>query len=187
MSSIVGTDIAGSLMISEGSAGLLSLLRRLPEILLVTPCLRGKSAVESARILKKRDADAQIVLLYLIGAGTLDCQDPNQKEPPLRRGEGMGTPQNKDLGSRKDLTERERQIMECLAHGGRYLDVAGQLNISYETVKSHFKNICRKLGVRSRIEAVAKYYKLVSPATPAPISSPELVKTRENAKIPVSG
>lgn len=55
------------------------------------------------------------------------------------------------------LTEREAQILELLAQGHRYKEIAGQLNISFDTVRSHLRNIYDKLHVHSRTEAVVKY------------------------------
>lgn len=52
------------------------------------------------------------------------------------------------------LTRREAQVLELLAAGCRYAEVALRLGISTHTVASHVKNIYRKLGVRSAVAAV---------------------------------
>jgi DNA-binding CsgD family transcriptional regulator/GAF domain-containing protein len=52
------------------------------------------------------------------------------------------------------LSERERQVLEQLAQGGRDREIAEQLYISERTVKFHVKNILAKLGVRTRVQAV---------------------------------
>lgn len=54
----------------------------------------------------------------------------------------------------KPLTEREVQVFEMLANGKSAKDVASVLDISLNTVKSHLKNIYRKLNVRGKKEAV---------------------------------
>ncbi len=48
------------------------------------------------------------------------------------------------------LTERERQVLQAIAQGKSYAKVAQDLFISYETVRSHIKNIYSKLSVNNR-------------------------------------
>lgn len=57
-----------------------------------------------------------------------------------------------------DLTEREREILVLIASGKRRRAIAQELYISEDTVKSHTRNIYRKLGVHSRsdIESLLK-------------------------------
>jgi DNA-binding NarL/FixJ family response regulator len=57
------------------------------------------------------------------------------------------------------VSPRERQILECLAAGKRYADIATELGISYDTVRAHLRKIYEKLHVHSRGEAVAKYFR----------------------------
>ena len=56
------------------------------------------------------------------------------------------------------LTEREREILELLAQGYRNHEIAQKLHISVSTAKAHLGNIYRKLHVRSRPEAVTKFW-----------------------------
>jgi len=53
------------------------------------------------------------------------------------------------------LTAREWEVIDLLQAGSSTDDIAEALVLSTETVRSHVKNILRKLGVRSREEAVA--------------------------------
>jgi DNA-binding NarL/FixJ family response regulator len=55
------------------------------------------------------------------------------------------------------LTTREQDVLDQLAAGGRNRDIAGRLVLSEETVKTHLRRIYRKLGVRSRAEAITTY------------------------------
>lgn len=55
------------------------------------------------------------------------------------------------------LTSRERQILELLAQGFLYKEIADALFITVETVRTHLRRIYEKLHVRSRTEAVVKY------------------------------
>ncbi len=56
----------------------------------------------------------------------------------------------------KDLSAREDQVLKLLASGYIYKEIGEKLDIGVETVRSHVKNICEKMHVRGRIEAVAK-------------------------------
>ena len=53
------------------------------------------------------------------------------------------------------LTPREREILDLLALGNGTKQIADHLVISSKTVKTHVQNILAKLGVGSRLEAVA--------------------------------
>jgi len=53
------------------------------------------------------------------------------------------------------LTDREREVLVCLAEGTRRRDVAKHLHMSPNTVRTHLQNLMGKLGVHSAIEAVA--------------------------------
>ena len=54
------------------------------------------------------------------------------------------------------LTPREKEVLTCLVNGLSYKMIAADLNISYETVRSHVKKIYEKLHVASLTEVVAK-------------------------------
>lgn len=56
-----------------------------------------------------------------------------------------------------DLSPRETQVLELLATGMSTKEAAGELSLSYETVRDYLKQIYQKLHVRSRTEAVLKY------------------------------
>ena len=56
-----------------------------------------------------------------------------------------------------ELSRRERQILEGLAHGYTYQDIADQLHLSYHTVSDHTKSIYRKLQVSSQSELFARF------------------------------
>lgn len=75
-----------------------------------------------------------------------------REEDRLRRA-GIDTelPSNGDL-----LTKREGEIVTLLAEGLSYAEIASKLTITENTVKTHIKNIYRKLQVNNRTEAVNK-------------------------------
>ena len=53
----------------------------------------------------------------------------------------------------KSLTERERQILGCLAQGASNRDMANLLNMSESTVKAHLQRIMRRFDFTSRVQA----------------------------------
>jgi len=55
-----------------------------------------------------------------------------------------------------NLSPREQQVLDLLAMGFIYKEIAGKLDIGTETVRTYVKNICQKMHVRGRVEAVAK-------------------------------
>ena len=67
-------------------------------------------------------------------------------------------PQHVSPGEAPDyhLTPREKEVLGCLVKGLSYKMIAADLNISYETVRSHVKKIYEKLHVASLTEVVAK-------------------------------
>ncbi len=56
------------------------------------------------------------------------------------------------------LTEREKTVLDQLANGLMYKEIAVKAGISTETVRKHVRNIYEKLQVGSRMEAVRKVY-----------------------------
>jgi DNA-binding NarL/FixJ family response regulator len=54
------------------------------------------------------------------------------------------------------LTEKEREVLQHLVNGKSYKQVATAMKVTIETVRSHIKNIYRKLHVNSMSQAVAK-------------------------------
>ena len=56
-----------------------------------------------------------------------------------------------------ELSHREREVVDGLAQGLAYKQIADQLNVSIHTVRNYIRRIYEKLHVRSRTEAVAKF------------------------------
>ena len=56
----------------------------------------------------------------------------------------------------QDLSRREQEVLEKLAKGYRYKEIADILFVSIETVRTHIRNIYEKLQVNSRVEALKK-------------------------------
>jgi DNA-binding NarL/FixJ family response regulator len=58
------------------------------------------------------------------------------------------------------LTGRERQVLELMAAGRSNREIAAELVIGQETVKTHVGNVLGKLQVRDRVHAVIRAYEL---------------------------
>ncbi|RYD31084.1 MAG: response regulator transcription factor [Verrucomicrobiaceae bacterium] len=110
-------------------------------------------AAGASGYLLKRDAPAKLLeaLDDLLGGGSpmsgaiaRKVVQHFHKAPPSR---------NKE----HNLTPRETQILEMLAKGSLYKEIAWDLGIGFETVRSHIDNIYNKLHVRTRTEAVVKF------------------------------
>ncbi|MFY7884960.1 MAG: response regulator [Dolichospermum sp.] len=54
------------------------------------------------------------------------------------------------------LSVREKEVLELLAKGLIYKEIADKMGVSHETVKKHLKNIYQKLHVQNKIEALKK-------------------------------
>lgn len=57
----------------------------------------------------------------------------------------------------ENLSPREQEVLDFLAKGFLYKEIADNLGISYETVHTYIRRIYEKLQVRTRTEAVAKF------------------------------
>jgi DNA-binding NarL/FixJ family response regulator len=54
-----------------------------------------------------------------------------------------------------DLTARQTEVLRLLARGLSTRQIAAELHLSAETVRNHIRDLLRRLGVHSRLEAVA--------------------------------
>ncbi|MBI2854699.1 MAG: response regulator transcription factor [Chloroflexi bacterium] len=88
----------------------------------------------------------------------------------LRRGEPIMSPglakkllqefarlrrEKQDTEAGTGLTEREREVLECVSRGATNREISTELYISENTVNYHMKNILSKLHLRNRSEVVA--------------------------------
>ncbi|MBB3605976.1 DNA-binding CsgD family transcriptional regulator/GAF domain-containing protein [Mycolicibacterium sp. BK556] len=65
----------------------------------------------------------------------------------------------RDTNPLRSLTSREAEVLGAIAAGRTNAQVAASLFVTEGTVKSHVKQILRKLGAANRTEAVAKYHR----------------------------
>ncbi|MEY2407914.1 MAG: hypothetical protein QOF48_584 [Verrucomicrobiota bacterium] len=66
-------------------------------------------------------------------------------------------PAGSQASEEANLSPREKEVLDALAQGFLYKEIAEKLGISYETVHTYIRRIYEKLQVRTRTEAVAKF------------------------------
>lgn len=101
--------------------------------------LKSVSTSELVRIVRCFCQGQPIISAYLVNL-TLDLKE---KEEP-------------ESTTRVELTEREREILKCITDGKSNKEISDSLFVSVETVKSHVKNLYKKLNVKNRVEAAMK-------------------------------
>ncbi|GAA0304573.1 response regulator transcription factor [Kineococcus aurantiacus] len=72
---------------------------------------------------------------------------------PLLRA-GAATPANAPQGLPTDLTPRELEVLECMAHGLTNGEIAERFVVSEATVKTHVGRVLAKTRSRDRVQAV---------------------------------
>lgn len=151
-----------------------------PDVVLMDIDLPGISGIEGVKLLKSRLPETDFIMLTVqddddsifnslcVGATGYLLKDtpPTEILTAIRDVFDGGSPMSSSIarriiGSFKSqqetiLSERELEILRHLCDGENYKIIADKLNISGHTVRSHFKNIYKKLHVSNRAEAVKK-------------------------------
>ena len=102
---------------------------------------RTSIARAAAQLTKEADRIAAAAI-------SLDVEYDNRVEPPTIA---------PDFGLAAALSDREREVFERLVLGASNAEIADELVITVETVKTHVKRILRKIGAINRSEAIALY------------------------------
>lgn len=179
-------DIDCLYSVGSGEEAVEKIPKRPPDVALMDINLPGMDGIECAGILKKQLPNLEIVMLTVyedsenlfnaLKAGAsgylIKSSRPEELYDAVRDVFTGGAPFSSHIARKvvrhfrglgetasvkERLSPRESEVIELLASGYLYKEVADKLEISPETVRSHVKNICEKLQVRSRIEAVVKY------------------------------
>jgi DNA-binding NarL/FixJ family response regulator len=68
-----------------------------------------------------------------------------------------GAPGGRGLAD-ANLTDRETEVLRLIAQGRSNAEIAAELFLGVETVKTHVRNVLAKLGARDRVRAVITAY-----------------------------
>ncbi len=160
-----------------------------PDVVIMDIHLPGMSGIDAVRILKEEMPSLQIAMCTVyeddehifnaLRAGAsgylLKRTTPDkllEAVGDLYRG---GSPMSSEIARRvvasfqkttapspelAALTPREKEILDLLAKGYLYKEIAAELFISIETVKRHIHNIYEKLHVQTRTEALNKVFRM---------------------------
>ncbi len=168
---------------ASGAEGLVLVAELKPDIVLIDLNMKGMNGIQTLTQIKEEKleskcimltvSDAEVDLLEALRAGAdgylLKDMEPEDLCSSLRKAMSGVTVLHESLTeilknalihptlnkSSEDvsLTEREREILECLANGLNNKTIARELGISDTTVKVHIKHLLSKLKLTSRLEA----------------------------------
>ncbi len=159
-----------------------------PEVVLMDINLPGMNGVECVRQLKQLMPTLQVMMLTVyedtenifnaLAAGAtgymLKRTPRDELLEAIREVHRGGSPMTTHIARKvvlsfqraasassptENLSPREAEVLDCLAKGFLYKEIAEKLQISYETVHTYIRRIYEKLQVRTRTEAVAKFLK----------------------------
>jgi DNA-binding CsgD family transcriptional regulator len=80
---------------------------------------------------------------------------------PASRSGAMVVTRPLAVGLGGTLSPREQEVLDLLASGSTNHEIGERLSVTENTVKSHLTRVYRKLGVRSRAEAITAYLETV--------------------------
>jgi DNA-binding NarL/FixJ family response regulator len=170
----------------SGESALATLPAEQPTVVLMDINLPGMTGIECVRRLKPLLPDTQFVMLtvyedaeHIYNALAAGASGYLLKRTPraellaaLKDVHAGGSPMTShiarkvvqsfqqsgvQLSDAEDLSPREREVLELLARGYLYKEIAETLQISVPTVNTYIRRIYEKLHVRSRSQAVAKF------------------------------
>ncbi|HPC62324.1 MAG TPA: response regulator transcription factor [Verrucomicrobiota bacterium] len=186
----------------NAESALPALPEKKPDVVLMDINLPGMSGVEAVRHLKPLLPQTQFVMLtvyedadHIYNALAAGATGYLLKQTPraelLRALEDVhhgGSPMTSNIARKvvqsfrqapalatdsEGLSPREQEVLDLLARGYLYKEIAERLNISIPTVNTYVRRMYEKLHVRSRAQAVAKYAHLAgSEPKPAPTARP---------------
>jgi DNA-binding NarL/FixJ family response regulator len=157
-----------------------------PDVILMDINLGGMDGIECVRRLTALVPDAQVLMLTVfedpeqifraLAAGAsgylLKRLPPKKLLEAINEVLAGGSPMSASIARKvvqsfkttpargddsADLSQRERSVLDGLAEGLAYKQIADQLGVSIHTVRNYIRRIYEKLHVRTRTEAVAKF------------------------------
>jgi len=159
--------------------------QELPSIILMDVNLQGMDGIECTRIIKSRHPETLIMMFTAyennenvfkaLEAGAngyvLKQSSPGELLDAITELYRGGSPMSSVIARKVvssfskitakqqsfNLSVREEEVLQLLATGFRYQDIADKLFISISTVRSHIYSIYEKLHVNNRTEALNKF------------------------------
>ena len=177
-----GLSLVGAFENAERAMAEFSALK--PDVALVDINLPGADGIECVRQLKPKLPGTQFIMVTVyedaqrifralaVGATGYLIKRATREEllaaiTDVRRG---GSPMSAQIARKvvqsfqqasapegEPLSPREREVLELLASGLLYKEIAGKLDCSVYTINAHVRQIYEKLQVHSRSQAVAKF------------------------------
>ena len=158
---------------------IIKISKNLPDVILMDIELPGKNGVEATALIKEKFSQVEIVVIsvhddnnfileaFKAGASGYLIKDFNYSELIQALDDVLsgGSPMSGSVARlvvdqfhvnvNSPLSHREIQVLQMIARGMTYSQIAEELNISKETSKVHIRNIYKKLQVNSKSEAIA--------------------------------
>jgi DNA-binding NarL/FixJ family response regulator len=168
--------------VASAEEALRAVARHRPRVVLLDHQLPGRSGVEVARDIKATTPDVMVVMItgstedrVLLGAIDAGCSGFLTKDhaadevaeavraaaagdvliPPALLARLLPQLNRAHRGLGWDLSPREIEVLGLLATGAANKAIATQLHLSVNTIRNHVQQILTKLGVHSKLEAVA--------------------------------
>jgi DNA-binding NarL/FixJ family response regulator len=111
----------------------------------------------SGYLLKDTPAKELVAAVRVIAAGEA-LLSPSVTRRLIEEFARRPEPETTTLQLPNDLTDREREALELLAHGLSNREIAARMFIGEATAKTHVSRLLTKLGVRDRVQAVVLAY-----------------------------
>lgn len=158
-----GIDVVGSVFGADEAARAAE--RLAPDVVVLDGDLGGMACYSVTKEMAAGAPHSRVVVL-----GTTEHDASGGDYPPdasyllknetiealLRALRSMGRPQGPRSAASSLLSPREREVLSLLAEGMPNKAIARHLGVSLHTVRNHVQRILAKLGVHSKLEAVAK-------------------------------
>lgn len=173
-------DISCKDVYNSCESGIPIILEHKPELVLMDIELPGISGIEGIKKIKKANRDIDVIALTVhdeektvfdalcAGASGYLTKNANSEEilDAIRVVHRGGSPMSPQIArmviesfhknANSPLTKRETEVLQLLAKGKSYSNIAKHLFIELETVRTHIKHIYFKLEVHTRNDAVDK-------------------------------
>jgi len=163
---------------SDCESAIVNLERDKPDVILLDIQLPGISGIEGTKLIHKKLPDCIILIITVsedsdqvfksLCAGAsgyiVKCSNLNVIKEAIDEALAGGAPMSLQISkmvvesfqkqSNSPLSARESQVLQSISEGKSYSKIAEDLFISKETVKTHIKNIYRKLEVVTKEDAI---------------------------------